>query len=84
LTAILRQAGARSLTATLRHAGAHPLTATLRQARVTSTLVHALLDPAKPLTTHYGAVAGLRPAPRPPAPESALTRPRSDHDLTTI
>lgn len=33
-------------------------TATLQQ-RITNTLLHALLDAAKPLTTHYGAVVGL-------------------------
>lgn len=32
--------------------------ATLQQ-RITNTLLHALLDAAKPLTTHYGAVVGL-------------------------
>ena len=32
--------------------------ATLQQ-RITNTLLHALLDTSKPLTTHYGAVVGL-------------------------
>jgi len=27
--------------------------------RITRTLIHALLDPLKPLTTHYGAIMGL-------------------------
>lgn len=29
------------------------------QPRVTRTLLRAFLDPAKPLTTHYGAIIGL-------------------------
>ncbi len=29
------------------------------QPRITKTLVQAFLDPAKPLTTHYGAIVGL-------------------------
>eukprot|EP00658_Telonema_sp_P-2_P063294 TRINITY_DN5201_c0_g2_i2.p1 TRINITY_DN5201_c0_g2~~TRINITY_DN5201_c0_g2_i2.p1 ORF type:complete len:200 (+),score=35.91 TRINITY_DN5201_c0_g2_i2:198-797(+) len=29
------------------------------QPRITRTLIHALLDPLKPLTTHYGAIVGL-------------------------
>jgi hypothetical protein len=29
------------------------------QPRITKTLLHAFLDPTKPLTTHYGAVVGL-------------------------
>eukprot|EP01102_Stenamoeba_stenopodia_P017977 TRINITY_DN652_c0_g1_i2.p1 TRINITY_DN652_c0_g1~~TRINITY_DN652_c0_g1_i2.p1 ORF type:complete len:498 (-),score=138.83 TRINITY_DN652_c0_g1_i2:28-1521(-) len=29
------------------------------QGRITKTLVHAFLDPTKPLTTHYGAISGL-------------------------
>lgn len=29
------------------------------QSRITTTLLKALLDPSKPLTTHYGAIVGL-------------------------
>lgn len=29
------------------------------QPRITRTLIHALLDPLKPLTTHYGAIVGI-------------------------
>ncbi len=29
------------------------------QPRITKTLLHAFLDPVKPLTTHYGAIVGL-------------------------
>ncbi|EKX47505.1 transcription initiation factor TFIID, subunit TAF6 [Guillardia theta CCMP2712] len=29
------------------------------QQRITNTLLHAFLEPTKPLTTHYGAIAGL-------------------------
>jgi hypothetical protein len=29
------------------------------QPRITKTLLHAFLDPSKPLTTHYGAIMGL-------------------------
>eukprot|EP00697_Spironema_sp_BW2_P003425 gnl/Spiro4/14570_TR7852_c0_g1_i1.p1 gnl/Spiro4/14570_TR7852_c0_g1~~gnl/Spiro4/14570_TR7852_c0_g1_i1.p1 ORF type:complete len:564 (-),score=137.22 gnl/Spiro4/14570_TR7852_c0_g1_i1:8-1639(-) len=29
------------------------------QPRVTKTLLHALLDPSRPLTTHFGAIVGL-------------------------
>ena len=29
------------------------------QPRITKTLVHAFLDTAKPLATHYGAIKGL-------------------------
>ncbi len=29
------------------------------QPRITKTLVRALLDPGKPLTTHYGAIVGI-------------------------
>jgi hypothetical protein len=29
------------------------------QPRVSKTLLHAFLDPKKPLTTHYGAIVGL-------------------------
>lgn len=52
----LRDLAARLVATVCTHFGtAYP---TLRP-RVTKTLLQALLDPAKPLTTHYGAVCGL-------------------------
>eukprot|EP00288_Rhodomonas_lens_P008620 CAMPEP_0177727832 /NCGR_PEP_ID=MMETSP0484_2-20121128/20537_1 /TAXON_ID=354590 /ORGANISM="Rhodomonas lens, Strain RHODO" /LENGTH=377 /DNA_ID=CAMNT_0019240523 /DNA_START=61 /DNA_END=1191 /DNA_ORIENTATION=- len=37
----------------------HAASYTTLQSRITSTLLHAFLDPARPLTTHYGAIVGL-------------------------
>jgi len=57
------------------------------QPRVTKTLLHAFLDPKKPLTTHYGAIVGLSKLVRPRRVFPSLVQlhiPSLPHSLTTI
>jgi len=55
------------------------------QPRVTKTLLHAFLDPKKPLTTHYGAIVGLSKLVRPRRLFASLVQlhiPSLPHSLT--